>query len=73
MTSSSKDTKLQLAETPDLRVSAVDKIYSIWFLTYFILSSVFFNSITAIITVLTFPFDKRRRLVHMASCVWGSH
>lgn len=72
------DKKLQAAETPKteiatVKVNAVDRVYSIWFLTYFILSSIFFNSITALITLFTFPFDKRRRLVHLASCVWGSH
>jgi 1-acyl-sn-glycerol-3-phosphate acyltransferase len=63
----------QKNEVPSIEVNAVDKVYSIWFLTYFILSSIFFNAITALITLVTFPFDKRRRLVHMASCVWGSH
>lgn len=43
------------------------------FLLYFILSSSFFNTLTAIATLLTFPFDKRRQLVHMISCVWGWH
>ncbi|MBA3859278.1 MAG: 1-acyl-sn-glycerol-3-phosphate acyltransferase [Cyanobacteria bacterium PR.3.49] len=54
-------------------VKVIDKFFSVSFLTYFILSSMFFNSLTAITTVLTAPFDPRRRLVHQLSCVWGTH
>lgn len=53
-------------------VKMMDRIFSICFLVYFILSSVFFNLLTALITLFTFPFDKRRQLVHMMSCVWGT-
>jgi 1-acyl-sn-glycerol-3-phosphate acyltransferase len=66
--------KLQAVERPRNAIQvAVDKVFSIVFLLYFILSSAFFNSITAIATVLTFPFDKRRQIVHMISCFWGWH
>lgn len=50
-----------------------EKIYSILFLLYFILVSCFFVSLTATATLLTFWFDKNRRIVHAISCVWGWH
>ncbi len=53
-------------------VKVIDKMFSTAFLTYFILSSAFWNAITALATILTFAFDPRRQIVHMISCVWGT-
>lgn len=50
-----------------------EKCYSIFFLLYFILASCFFVSLTATATLLTFWFDKNRRIVHYISCFWGWH
>lgn len=63
-------------DTSDKRsplVKVIDRIFSVWFLIYFILSSMFFNTLTAITMLLTAPFDPLRRAVHQLSCVWGTH
>lgn len=64
---------MQAEERPrSAAVKVIDRIFSVTFLTYFILSSIFFNVMTALVTIFTFAFDPRRQLVHMASCIWGT-
>ncbi|MCC6978868.1 MAG: 1-acyl-sn-glycerol-3-phosphate acyltransferase [Candidatus Melainabacteria bacterium] len=60
-------------DSRSVSVKVIDRVFSVWFLIYFIISSMFFNSLTAITMLLTAPFDPRRRLVHQLSCVWGTH
>jgi len=70
----SEKRNLQAAYKPrNALEDVINRVFSIAFLLYFILASVFFNAMTAIATILTFPFDKRRQLVHMISCLWGAH
>lgn len=40
---------------------------------YFFLSSAFLVWISATICLLTFPFDRNRKWVHLYSCLWGYH
>lgn len=43
------------------------------YFTYFFASSAFLVCIAAVICLLTFLFDRNRRLLHYYSCAWGYH
>lgn len=49
------------------------RLASVLFFTYFFASSAVLVIPAAIICVLTFLFDRNRRLLHYFSCAWGYH
>ncbi|HEY9783858.1 MAG TPA: lysophospholipid acyltransferase family protein [Candidatus Obscuribacterales bacterium] len=51
----------------------VDKAFTWLFAVYFVISCCICFSIATIITFVTRPFDKNRRLTHYFSCIWGYH
>lgn len=48
-------------------------LLSYLYIAYFYASSAILVWISATLTVLTAPFDRNRKLVHMFSCWWGYH
>ncbi len=50
----------------------MSKVLSILWAAYFFGTSFFFVSIAATICLITAPFDKNRRLVHLFASFWGS-
>lgn len=47
-------------------------LLTIWFLFYSVLISLIFYPVALLIWAVTFPFDRRKLLLHQFTCFWGA-
>ncbi len=48
-------------------------LYNLLFWPYLVLSSVVLFAVALLIFLLTFPFDRKRRILHRFTCLWAAH
>jgi 1-acyl-sn-glycerol-3-phosphate acyltransferase len=55
------------------RSTAFNTLYSLVFWPYLLLSCVVLFCVALAIFLLTFPFDRKRRVLHRFTCLWAAH
>src|SRR4051795_7327448 len=52
-------------------ISMLRRLYQVCFWTFFAVSSAFFFVGAALIWLITLPFDRNGRVLHLYSCAWA--